>query len=246
MKASLRVLAALLALAAGPTLATSVTSAPKTLRVDIQHSGDASREAFALDRVIVEPVRWPGNMARTADNTNRGANRFDVVDAASGKLLYSRGYSTIFGEWRTTDEASNLVRSFQESLRFPMPSGPVELHAIPGLPRTRCPQPRHAGVELVAVAVAVGRQRLTDFEARRIAGFVVTVIERVLGVGDAVAVGVAVGVQRIGIGVARVLRQRRSGEGACEQQCGRGDESRMLHGDVLINAGKVPTSIVRA
>src|SRR5436190_23728758 len=121
MRHSIRGVAAALLLLAAPAFATSLATAPQTLRVDIQHSGDASKEAFALDRVIVEPTRWPGNVARPVDGTNRGANRFDVVDAASGKLLYSRGYSTIFGEWRTTDEAQKLMRSFQESLRFPMP-----------------------------------------------------------------------------------------------------------------------------
>jgi hypothetical protein len=40
-------------------------------------------------------------------------------------VLYSRGYSTVFGEWRTTDEAQATQRSFQESLRFPMPQRPV-------------------------------------------------------------------------------------------------------------------------
>jgi hypothetical protein len=130
MKISMRMLAIVLLALSGPALATSVQLAPKTLRVDIQHSGDAKEEAFALDRVIVEPTPWPGNPARPLDDTNRGANRFDVVDAASGKLLYSRGYSTIFGEWRTTDESQSLRRSFQESLRFPMPAGPVELRVF--------------------------------------------------------------------------------------------------------------------
>jgi len=119
--------ALVLLLAASPVLSTAAATAPRTLRVDIQHSGDASHEAFALDRVLVEPTPWPGNPARPLDGSNRGANRFDVVDPASGKVLYSRGYSTVFGEWRTTDEAQKLARSFQESLRFPMPAKPVEL-----------------------------------------------------------------------------------------------------------------------
>jgi len=105
----------------------ALADAPATLRVDIQHSGDAKAEAFALDRVLVEPLPWPGNPARPLDDTNRGTNRFDVVDPASGKVLYSRGYSTIFGEWRSTEEAGQLARSFQESLRFPMPAQPVRL-----------------------------------------------------------------------------------------------------------------------
>jgi hypothetical protein len=100
---------------------------PPTLRVDIQHSGDAKVEHFALERVVVEPLPWPGNPDRPIDDTNRGVNRFEVVDEASGKVLYSRGYATIFGEWRSTEDATTTQRSFQESLRFPMPDAPVTL-----------------------------------------------------------------------------------------------------------------------
>lgn len=111
-------------------LAASATAAPATLRVDLQHSGTTEREAWALERVMVEPLPWPGNLARPLDDSNRGINRFDVVDTATGKVLYSRGYSTVFGEWRTTDEAKTLARSFQESLRFPMPTAPVQLRVF--------------------------------------------------------------------------------------------------------------------
>jgi hypothetical protein len=103
---------------------------PATLRVDIQHSGDAKVEQFALERVVVEPLPWPGNPDRPVDDTGRGMNKFEVVDAASGKVLYSRGYSTIFGEWRTTDEAAATRRSFQESLRFPIPDAPVRVRVF--------------------------------------------------------------------------------------------------------------------
>ncbi len=103
------------------------TPVPNTLRVDIRHSGDAKAEHYALDRVVVEPLPWPGDPARPIDDTDRGAQKFEVVDAASGKLLYSRGYGTVFGEWRTTAQANDTQRSFQESLRFPMPAGPVRV-----------------------------------------------------------------------------------------------------------------------
>lgn len=100
-------------------------AAPQTLRVDIQHGGDAKGEHYALDRVVVEPLPWPGNPARPIDTTNRGIQKFEVVDPDSGRVLYSRGYSTVFGEWQTTDEAKEMQRSFQESMRFPMPAKPV-------------------------------------------------------------------------------------------------------------------------
>ncbi|MBB1061240.1 IgA Peptidase M64 [Marilutibacter spongiae] len=115
-------LALALASAAGPVRAT-----PPTLRVDIQHAGDAHVERYALERVVGEPLPWPGNPAHPIDGSNLGSQKFEVADAATGELLYSRGYSTVFGEWRTTGEAKAMQRSFQESLRFPMPDAPVEL-----------------------------------------------------------------------------------------------------------------------
>jgi hypothetical protein len=122
------------ATAASPvTAASPATAAPATLRVDVQHSGNAASESYALERVVVEPLPWPGNPARPVDDSNRGVNKFEVVDPATGKVLYSRGYSTIFGEWRTTDAAAvgtGRVQSFQESLRMPMPAGPVDVRIL--------------------------------------------------------------------------------------------------------------------
>lgn len=125
MRKSVFLAAALFLLAGSAGAVTSAKGAPPTLRVDIQHSGDAKAEHYALDRVVVEPLPWPGNPAQLLDATNRGSQKFEVVDAGSGRVLYSRGYSTVFGEWRTTEEAQAMQRSFQESLRFPMPDRPV-------------------------------------------------------------------------------------------------------------------------
>ena len=53
-----------------------------------------------------------------------------MVDAKTGDLLYSRGFSTIFGEWRTTEEASKINRGFQESVRFPKQDKPVRVRIL--------------------------------------------------------------------------------------------------------------------
>ena len=110
-------------------------AAPPTLRVDIVHTGNALSESYALERVVVEPLPWPGNPARPIDDTDRGNNLFEVVDPKTNKVLYSRGYSTVFGEWRTTEEAAKLSRGFQESLRFPKPHKPVRVRVLTRDPR---------------------------------------------------------------------------------------------------------------
>ncbi|MFN2634963.1 MAG: M64 family metallopeptidase, partial [Thermoanaerobaculia bacterium] len=82
---------------------------------------------FSLDRVILEPLEWAGNPSRPIDDTNSGKYFFEVSDAASKRVLYSRGFASIYGEWETTDEAKERHRTFHESLRFPAPSGPVRV-----------------------------------------------------------------------------------------------------------------------
>ncbi|MCI0570062.1 MAG: IgA Peptidase M64, partial [Myxococcaceae bacterium] len=108
----------LAALAAAP-------SSPRTFRVDYFHTGTATEERFSLDRLVLEPLPWPGHSARAIDDTNLGKFLFEVRDRATQRLLYSRGFSSIYAEWETTDEAKRVARTFHESLRFPAPSAPV-------------------------------------------------------------------------------------------------------------------------
>jgi hypothetical protein len=99
----------------------------RTMRLDYYHTGTSAEEVFSLDRVAVEPLPWPGNSRHAADDTNLGKYLFEVRDAKTDRLLYSRGFASIYGEWETTDEAGTLRRTFQESLRFPAPAGPARV-----------------------------------------------------------------------------------------------------------------------
>ena len=117
---------ALVMLVVGLTGAT-VFAAPRTLRVDYYHTGNVKEERFSLDRVVLEPLPWPGNPSRPLDDTNRGKYFFQVFDARTGTVLFSRGFSSIFGEWETTAEAQTADRTFSESLRFPAPDAPVRI-----------------------------------------------------------------------------------------------------------------------
>ena len=107
--------------------ATIALAAPQTMRVDYYHTGNAREEHYSLDRVVLEPLPWAGNPARPIDDTNRGKYFFEVVDAVSGTVAFSRGFSSIYGEWETTGEAKDVDRTFSESLRFPAPDKPVRI-----------------------------------------------------------------------------------------------------------------------
>jgi hypothetical protein len=124
----IRHLVSLLALCA--CTASALAAQPATIRLDYLHSGNALDEHYAIERVVVEPLPWPGNMSQTIDTSNRGNNMVEVVDAKTGKLLYSRGFSTIFAEWRSTEEAARTNRGFQESVRFPRPAQPVKVRIL--------------------------------------------------------------------------------------------------------------------
>lgn len=113
-----------LLIAAAPTRA---AEAPATMRVDVSHAGNATTEHFALERVVIEPLPWPDHPQSAIDTRGLGKYRFEVLDPASGAVLFSRGFSSIYGEWETTAEARELDRAFGESLRFPQPTGPVRL-----------------------------------------------------------------------------------------------------------------------
>ncbi|MGZ5199536.1 MAG: M64 family metallopeptidase [Telluria sp.] len=103
---------------------------PATIRVDYTHSGNALSDQYALERVLVEPLPWPGDVNKPFDDTNRGQNRLEVADAKTGDLLYSRDFSTVFGEWKTTEEANKISRGFHESVRFPKPDRPVRVRIL--------------------------------------------------------------------------------------------------------------------
>jgi hypothetical protein len=97
----------------------------ETLRLDYYHTGDHQQEIFSRDQVIIEPLPWPGSPTQVLDNLDRGKYRFIVRDKTSSKVLFTRGYSSIYGEWETTGEAKRIKRTYHESLRFPKPENTV-------------------------------------------------------------------------------------------------------------------------
>ena len=98
--------------------------AANTMRVDYFHSGSSKEEHFAVDQVVSDGA-WPGSSTTLIDKLELGLYFYEVVDKESKVLLYSRGFSSVFGEWRTTPEADSVWGTFHESLRFPWPLKPI-------------------------------------------------------------------------------------------------------------------------
>lgn len=96
----------------------------KTLRIDYYHTGNDTIEIYSIDDLLEEPW-WGGSKINLVDTFFYGKYYFKVFDRNSDSLLYSRGYSSLFGEWQTTDEAKNTWKSFSESVVFPYPKKSV-------------------------------------------------------------------------------------------------------------------------
>lgn len=96
----------------------------RTMRVDYFHAGDSSDDTYYIDEIIAEPF-WGGSKVNLIDETNFGKYLVKVIDKASGSLIYSKSYSTLFGEWQTVDEAKSVQKSFSESVVFPYPKAAV-------------------------------------------------------------------------------------------------------------------------
>lgn len=99
----------------------------KKMRVDAFHSGTGNEEEFSVDRIMVAGP-WAGRETRLDEDLDLGKYRFRIRDKSSGKLLFSYGYCSIFGEWETTGEASSENwKTFSEPFIFPEPRNPFSL-----------------------------------------------------------------------------------------------------------------------
>ena len=98
----------------------------KSLRVDFALSGNAKEQRAALQQLREEPV-WGGPVKNLIDPFGYGGYYINVYDLQTNKLLYSRGFNTLFEEWRTTDQATNETQSWTNSISVPFPKKPVRL-----------------------------------------------------------------------------------------------------------------------
>jgi hypothetical protein len=96
------------------------------MRIDLVFTGTANRTSYALESLKRESY-YSGPLTSLVEPFDYGDHRFTVKDAASGTLLYTHSYCTLFREWQTTTEADTVTRAFNHVLRFPWPRKPVEV-----------------------------------------------------------------------------------------------------------------------
>ena len=98
----------------------------KTLRMDYYHSGNSDEEFFYFDELIEEPY-WGGSKVNLIDTFEYGNYYVKIFNSSNDSLLYSRGFSSLFREWQTTNEAKKIQRSLSEAVVFPYPKQIVDV-----------------------------------------------------------------------------------------------------------------------
>ncbi len=141
-----------------------------TLRADYYHVGNADEELVTLD-ALHRQGPWAGSRTHLVDSSPLGSYSVALVDDASGRVLYSRGFDSIFGEYRTTEPARRgSRRTYHESALVPLPRRPARLQirerrdpdnprvllSIPVEPTspTICASPPDRGVTVIEHVVA--------------------------------------------------------------------------------------------
>lgn len=98
----------------------------KSLRVDFVLSGNADFQAAALQQMREEPI-WAGPVKNLIDPFNYGGYYVNVYDKSGKQLLYSRGFNTLFEEWRSTDQAKSETQAWTNSISIPYPKATIVL-----------------------------------------------------------------------------------------------------------------------
>lgn len=92
-----------------------------TMRIDYYHVGDAREEFITLDRVYKQGI-WAGSKKELIDNFDNGRYYVKIYHAASKRLIFSKGFDSYFGEYKTTNPAlKGIKRTYHESVLIPFP-----------------------------------------------------------------------------------------------------------------------------
>ncbi|NOZ13074.1 MAG: peptidase M64, partial [Acidobacteria bacterium] len=92
-----------------------------TLRIDMEHIGDKKSECYAIEKLYRVPI-WAGSPNHLIDTFNNGRYFIRVFDCKTGKMIFSRGFNSIFGEYATTGQAARgIKRVFSETALIPFP-----------------------------------------------------------------------------------------------------------------------------
>ena len=93
----------------------------KTLRVDYVFSGTDKATEISLER-LYSFDGWAGRTVNLDRVPVKGNGQISMTDVATGKTIFKQSFSTLFQEWKTTEEATRLRKAFENTFLLPMPS----------------------------------------------------------------------------------------------------------------------------
>jgi len=94
------------------------------LRIDFSLEGDFTYQEVKLIQIREEKV-WGGVRKNLIEKLNYGNYLIKVYNESDRELIYSRGFNTLFGEWRKTKQAKNEVQKWINSISIPCPKNNV-------------------------------------------------------------------------------------------------------------------------
>ena len=94
------------------------------LRVDLILAGDSSHQSAYLSELHREG-EWAGSPNSLIDKFGYGNYFFELFE--NEELIYSKGFSTLFDEWTTTEQAKTTKMATGQSLWMPFPKNKVHL-----------------------------------------------------------------------------------------------------------------------
>jgi hypothetical protein len=101
-----------------------------TLRIDFHHTGNAVEEHVSIDH-LYRQGRWAGSRSRLVDPFSYGGYLVEAREVGTDNLLFSKGFDSFFGEYRTTAAAiSGTLRTYHESVLLPFPKKRVTVNLI--------------------------------------------------------------------------------------------------------------------
>lgn len=100
--------------------------ADKTLRLDYTFTGNSSSTTISLNELSQLP-KWAGRRHNLSQLLLDGNGQILVTDLKTKNIIYKESFSTLFQEWQTTEEASNLTKSFENTFLIPYPKAKVKI-----------------------------------------------------------------------------------------------------------------------
>ena len=85
-------------------MAAGLYAQDKTLRVDYIFSGTDKATEISLER-LYSLDGWAGRRTNTDSVPVKGNGQISMTDALTGEIIYMHSFSTLFQEWKTTEEA---------------------------------------------------------------------------------------------------------------------------------------------